>query len=417
MKVQKLRGFLDLIADEASLHSHIRQTVKEAAQNFGCAEIILPVMESSKLFKRCLGDTSDIVTKEMFVIPSKSDKEDDMVLRPEGTAGVVRAFIENGLTKNIPAKFYYEGPNFRYERPQKGRYRQFWQSGVEFLGVDSPLADAEVIALGWQVMQKLGIDEHVQIQLNSLGDEESRNNYRSALVSYFSSHMDKLTEVSKVRLEKNPLRILDSKEEGEQEIIKNAPKMQDYYNKTSKEWFLSVQNYLNSMNVPFVINSQIVRGLDYYNHTSFEFVTEKLGSQGTVLGGGRYDGLVKMLGGADVSGVGFGAGIERIALLCEALNKHVDTKPPVVIIAIGEECELKAASITSELRYNGIYAEQLYSGNMKKKMQRANKMGAKYALILGDDEYKNNKILLKDLDETQQIELNIGDVVQHLKTL
>jgi histidyl-tRNA synthetase len=355
------------------------ETARRITALYGFAEWQTPIFEDTKVFSRTLGETSDVVTKEMYSFEDRGG--DSITLRPEGTAGVARALITNGLTQTLPQKVFYAGPMFRYERPQKGRYRQFHQIGVELLGPATPLADAEVIAAGWQILNALGIAETVELQVNTLGDIASRTAYREALVSYFSQYTGELSEDSKLRLEKNPLRILDSKDEGDKKLVEGAPQMQASLTDEARAFFDSLQNYLSAFGVPFTHNPHIVRGLDYYNHTAFEFVTTALGAQGTVLAGGRYDGLVEQMGGPAVPGVGWAAGIERLSMLISAPPAAA---VPVAVIPMGGDSESQALAILKSLRTAGIAAETGYSGNAKKRLERANKSGAAFAVLVGE---------------------------------
>ncbi|WP_297493304.1 histidine--tRNA ligase, partial [Acidocella sp.] len=314
--LQPVRGTRDLIGDDAARHFHVVETARRIAALYGFAEWQTPIFEDTKVFSRTLGETSDVVTKEMYTFEDRGGES--VTLRPEGTAGVCRALITNGLTQTLPQKVFYTGPMFRYERPQKGRYRQFHQIGIELIGPATPLADAEIIAAGWRILNALGIAEAVELQVNTLGDAASRAAYREALVNYFSRYAGDLSEDSKLRLAKNPLRILDSKDEGDRKLVADAPRMQACLTAEAQGFFASLQEYLATFGVPFIHNPHIVRGLDYYNHTAFEFVTHALGAQGTVLAGGRYDGLVEQMGGPCVPGVGWAAGIERLAMLIAA---------------------------------------------------------------------------------------------------
>jgi histidyl-tRNA synthetase len=378
--LQPVRGTRDLIGDDAARHSHVVETARRITELYGFAEWQTPIFEDTKVFSRTLGETSDVVTKEMYTFEDRGGEK--ITLRPEGTAGVCRALITGGLTQTLPQKVFYTGPMFRYERPQKGRYRQFHQIGVELLGPATPLADAEVIAAGWHILNELGIAETVELQVNTLGDHLSRAAYRARLVEYFSAYAAELSEDSKLRLEKNPLRILDSKDEGDKKLVAGAPQMQDSLTDEARAFFDSLQSYLAAFGVPFIHNPHIVRGLDYYNHTAFEFVTTALGAQGTVLAGGRYDGLVEQMGGPAVPGVGWAAGIERLSMLIAAPPAvHV----PVVVIPMGGDCEAQALEILKMLREQNIAAEIGYSGNAKKRLERANKSGASFAVLVGED--------------------------------
>ena len=392
--LQPVRGTRDLIGDDAARHFHVVETARHITALYGFAEWQTPIFEDTKVFSRTLGETSDVVTKEMYTFDDRGG--DSVTLRPEGTAGVCRALITGGLTQTLPQKVFYAGPMFRYERPQKGRYRQFHQIGVELLGPATPLADAEVIAAGWQILNALNIAESVELQINTLGDIASRTAYREKLVAYFSQYAAELSEDSKLRLEKNPLRILDSKDEGDKKLVAGAPQMQDSLTDEARAFFDSLQNYLTAFGVPFIHNAAIVRGLDYYNHTAFEFVTTALGAQGTVLAGGRYDGLVEQMGGPSVPGVGWAAGIERLSMLISAPPAAI---VPVAVIPMGGDSEGQAIKILHILREQKIAAEIGYSGNAKKRLERANKSGAAFAVLVGED------IKLKNLTTGEQTDV------------
>src|SRR5256714_12228463 len=312
-ELQPARGTQDLLPETMRRHRRVSDTAREQARLYGFAEIATPVFEFTEVFARPIGEHTDIVAKEMYTFNDRGGEE--ITLRPENTAGVVRAVLSNGLTQSTPLKFFYSGPMFRYERPQKGRFRQFHQIGVELLGVAQPQADIEVIALGHRVLKALGIADRVVLELNTLGDPESRSAYRDALVAYFSARVSELSEDSRRRLERNPLRILDSKDPGDQRLAAEAPDFAEYLNEASGEFFTRVRDGLDQLGIADRLNPRLVRGLDYYTHTAFEFVTTDLGAQGTVIGGGRYDGLVELMGGPAMPGVGWAAGIERLALL------------------------------------------------------------------------------------------------------
>jgi histidyl-tRNA synthetase len=392
--LQPVRGTRDLIGDDAARHFHVVETARRITALYGFAEWQTPIFEDTKVFSRTLGETSDVVTKEMYTFDDRGG--DSITLRPEGTAGVCRALITGGLTQTLPQKVFYTGPMFRYERPQKGRYRQFHQIGIELLGPATPLADAEVIAAGWQILRALGIAETVELQVNTLGDAESRTAYREKLVAYFSQYAAELSEDSKLRLEKNPLRILDSKDEGDKKLVEGAPQMQASLTDEARAFFDSLQNHLNRFGVPFIHNPTIVRGLDYYNHTAFEFVTTALGAQGTVLAGGRYDGLVEQMGGPSVPGVGWAAGIERLSML---ISTPPPAAVPVTVIPMGNDSEAQALEILTSLRAQNIAAEIGYSGNAKKRLERANKSGAAFVVLVGED------IKLKNLTTGEQTDV------------
>jgi histidyl-tRNA synthetase len=387
----------------------VASVARNIALRYGLAEISTPVFEFSEVFKRTLGETSDVVTKEMYTFEDRGGSE--ITLRPEGTAGIVRAFISNGLTQNLPCKFFYEGPMFRYERPQKGRLRQFHQFGVEILGVPTPQADVETIALGVHILEELGVADKTVLEINSLGDSESRAAYREALVAYFTGHRDALSEDSRARLERNPLRILDSKDKGDRKLMAEAPNISEYLNDASRAFFDTVLDGLKTLNIDVSVNPRLVRGLDYYCHTAFEFTTEVLGAQGAVIAGGRYDGLVKQMGGPATPGVGWAAGIERLTML---LPQSPEPTRPIAVIPVGEEAQGPAMTIAQTLRENGYVVDVGYSGNLAKRMKRADRMNACAAVILGGDELERNSATLRDLDSGEQSEIPLDDLTDRL---
>ncbi|MGZ3775329.1 MAG: histidine--tRNA ligase [Pseudobdellovibrionaceae bacterium] len=401
-KIQKVRGTRDLLPEENVLFRFVEESAHQKALLYGYGEIETPIFEFSEVFHRTMGETSDVVTKETYDFVDRGG--DQLTLRPEGTAGVARAFISEGMMQNLPLKFYYSGPMFRYERPQKGRYRQFYQLGVECLGYESPLADVETIALAWDLLQKIGISADCTLEINTLGDAESRAAYRDALVAYFSAHKEQLSEDSKMRLEKNPLRILDSKDEGDKKLNANAPKLEQYLNETSQTFFKKVLAGIEKLGIPYKENSHLVRGLDYYCHTVFEFTTAKLGAQGTVLAGGRYDQLIETMGGPKTPGVGWAAGIDRLA---DLTPKHLAVKSEVLIAVIGADDlgEDESIKVAHEIRSRGFKTENFLSGKMGKKMQKANKFGAHYALILGGNEVANKTVTVKNFATGEQSEM------------
>ena len=312
-KLQPVRGTHDILPDAMARHRRVAATARDLAALYGYEQIETPIFEFTEVFKRTLGDTSDIVTKEMYTFTDRSG--DTITLRPEGTAGVARMVISEGLTQSLPLKYFYTGPMFRHERPQKGRLRQFHQVGVELLGVAGPQGDIEVLALGHHFLQALGVGDKTTLEINTLGDVESRAAYRAVLVSYLENYRDKLSEDSRQRLERNPLRVLDSKDEGDKRIVAGAPLFSDYLTEAARAFFADVREGLGRLGIDYRINPRLVRGLDYYCHTAFEFTTEALGAQGTVLAGGRYDGLIGTMGGSATPGVGWAAGIERLSML------------------------------------------------------------------------------------------------------
>ena len=390
--LQPARGTHDVLGEDQRRFHRVAETARRVAATYGFDEWITPIFEDTAVFARTLGETSDVVTKEMYTFDDRGGES--ITLRPEGTAGVCRALVSNGLTQSLPQKIFYAGPMFRYERPQKGRYRQFHQIGAELIGPAEPLADAEIIACGWDILQALGVSDDTVLELNTLGDKESGDAYRTALIAYFTDHKTKLSQDSLTRLDRNPMRILDSKDEADRRIVANAPTIAPYLTKSAAAFYAKLQEHLIRFRVPFVENPRIVRGLDYYGHTAFEFVTSKLGSQGTVMAGGRYDGLVAEMGGPMTPAVGWAAGIERLAMLMQTAPP---APSPVAVIPIGEAAEATAIEILQSLRANGIRAEMAYRGNLKRRMERANKTGARAAVILGDDDIANGVAQVKDL--------------------
>ncbi|RED48064.1 histidine--tRNA ligase [Aestuariispira insulae] len=404
--LQPVRGTYDLLPEAMRAHRHVVDTAAGVTLCYGFEEVATPVFEFTEVFSRTLGDTSDVVTKEMYSFETQGG--DHITLRPENTAGVARAFITNGLAQHAPVKCFYAGPMFRYEKPQKGRQRQFHQIGVELIGAAQPQADVEVIAAGVAVLKSLGIYEETTLELNTLGDPASRTAYRDALVAYFSAHKDKLSEDSLMRLEKNPLRILDSKDPSDRELVKDAPVFGDFLNEESKAFFKAVKDGLDSLGIAYELNPRLVRGLDYYNHTCFEFTTQALGAQGTVMAGGRYDGLIEQMGGQPTPGVGWAAGIERLAMLA---NDTPEAVRPMVIIPLGDAAEIRALTLAEEIRAEGYRVEMAYGGNMKKRMKHANKIDAGIAIIMGDDELAKGVAMVKDLDSGEQEEVPLEQLV------
>jgi histidyl-tRNA synthetase len=396
-ELQPVRGTRDLIGEDQRRHQHVVDTARRIAATYGFDEWATPILEDTRVFSRSLGETSDVVMKEMYSFEDRGG--DSVTLRPEATAGVCRALVSNGLTQSLPQKVFCAGPMFRYERPQKGRYRQFHQIDIELIGPGEPLADAEVIACGWDILQALGVADDTVLELNTLGDRESRSAYREALVGYFTEHQGALSRDSLTRLERNPMRILDSKDEGDRRIVADAPTIQPFLTAPAAAFYAELQARLGRFGVPFRENPRIVRGLDYYDHTAFEFVTTKLGAQGTVLAGGRYDGLVAEMGGPPTPAVGWAAGIERLAMMIGAPQAE---KPSVVVVPLGPRAELQGQAIVAGLRREGVAADMAYRGNMKKRLSRANEAGAAYALIIGDDELERGEAQLKDLATGEQ---------------
>lgn len=400
-----VRGTHDILPDDNRRYRRVEETAYQVAERFGYGEITTPVFEFTEVFSRTLGDTSDIVTKEMYTFEDKGG--DRITLRPEGTAGVARAYISNGLQQNLPLKLFYRGPMFRYERPQKGRWREFRQVGVELMGVDEPTGDIEVISLAYNFLRELGLSDAVTLEINSLGDAETRQAYRETLVGYLSSHGDALSEDSRERLNRNPLRVLDSKDARDREIVADAPVLRDSLNDRSRSFFDEVLAGIESLGIPYTLNPTLVRGLDYYCHTAFEFTTPALGAQSAVLAGGRYDGLVEQMGGPATPGVGWAAGVERLSLLVE------DGEPkrrPIALVPVGDAAGTEMVKIAHGLRAAGFVIEMGYSGNLAKRMKRADRLGAVAALLLGDDELARGTVTLRDMDSGEQSEVPLADI-------
>ena len=417
--IQAIRGMNDYLPTETPLWQWVENKVRSVLSAYGYAEIRMPIVESTPLFARAIGEVTDVVEKEMFTFDDRD--EESLTLRPEGTAGCVRAGIEHGLLYNQEQRLWYMGPMFRYERPQKGRYRQFHQVGVEIFGIPNPEIDAELIALTARLWKDLGIFDHVTLQLNSIGSLEARKNYRQALVDFLQNHIDILDEDSKRRLTTNPLRILDSKDQRVQEVLNDAPKLHDYLDDDSREHFAQLCALLDSLGIQYEINQKLVRGLDYYNKTVFEWVTSALGAQGTVCGGGRYDGLVEQLGGHATSGVGFAMGLERLVLLVQEVNTQI-TLPSAVDIYIvyqGEGTTVAAFNLAEKLRSELPHLRTLLhcsGGNFKKQFKRADKSGAKLALVIGEDEVKNQQVVVKNLlQHSEQAVVALSDIINHIQ--
>ena len=410
-KPQPVRGTQDLFSKEVALHRIIEDIAFKKAIDFGYEEIRTPIFETSSVFHRSLGETSDAVAKETYTFLDRGGEE--LTLRPEGTAGIARAFISNGMMQNLPLKFFYSGPMFRYERPQKGRFRQFHQIGVECLGLESPTSDIECIQLGIEFIKALSIGDLIQVEINSLGDTESRSNHRTALVSYLQNFKSQLSPDSQVRLEKNPLRILDSKDENDRKILKEAPQLQNYLNDSSKAFFEKVIEGLASLGHKVTINSNLVRGLDYYTHTVFEITTTHLGAQSAVLAGGRYNGLVETLGGPPTVGVGWAAGVERLALL-GADRIPVSKKQKVCIVNEVENEWKLSLKIASDLRDKNFCVEIIEGTNLGKMLKKANKLGANWAIIIGSDEISKNEASIKNFSTGNQIRSPFAEIQKHL---
>ncbi len=409
--LQRVRGTQDLLPELSLRFRWIENTAWTLAHNFGYGEIDTPIFEMSEVFHRTLGEASDMVHKETYTFLDRGG--DSITLRPEGTAGIARAFISEGLAQKLPLKLYYSGPMFRYERPQKGRYRQFHQIGVECLGYDTPFSDVEVIQLAFLFLDQLGLMDSCKLLINTLGDSGSRQAYREKLVQYFTNYKEDLSPDSQMRLEKNPLRILDSKDAKDREIIKSCPKMEDSLNPESKAFFDKVLSGLEKSGIAFELDSKLVRGIDYYNHTVFEFVTDQLGAQGTVLAGGRYDGLIQMMGGPSTPGVGWAAGIERLAELL-APEKIPNVTLTAAVIPADEAGELWALQVAQQIRQKGQSCEILWNGNVGKKMKKAAALGAQYALIIGSTEAQAESVTTKNLKTGEQKVFHLNEFLNQL---
>jgi histidyl-tRNA synthetase len=419
-KIQAIRGMHDILPDQTPRWQHVEAVLRRVMGAYGYREIRLPLVEKTELFKRSIGEVTDIVEKEMYTFDDRNG--DSLTLRPEGTAGCLRACLEHGLLHNQVQRIWYTGAMFRHERPQKGRYRQFHQLGVEAYGMAGPDIDAELILLCRRLWRELGIDHKLELQINSLGTADERLAYRAKLVEYFRGHFDTLDEDSQRRLESNPLRILDSKNPDLQEIIAGAPVLTEELNEASKAHFHALRQMLDDANVAYVVNPRLVRGLDYYSRTVFEWVTQELGAQGTVCAGGRYDGLIEQLGGKDSTAVGFALGMERLIDLLDAPERFdAAVDPHAYLIAVGAEAERHVARLAEDLR-DALPALRLQmncgGGGFKSQFKRADKSGARVALILGDDEARDQTISVKPLrGDGEQATLSRTEAIAFLQTL
>jgi len=408
--LQTLRGTKDLLPKEFAVHDHIINKAKNIGKLYGYLPMSTPIIEYTKVFDRSLGETSDVISKEIYSFLDKSDNS--IALRPEFTAGIIRAFISNGLHHNLPLKFFSYGPIFRYDRPMAARQRQFHQLNFEYIGAEGVYADAETIKLAYDILKALGLNDNITLEVSSLGSMESRAKYQEKLVEYFSNYKDRLSQDSLRRLEKNPMRILDSKDENDQAIVSNAPLIEGSYSSEDQKYFSELLKLLDLMNVKYIINPRLVRGLDYYCHTVFEFTTQALGSQSTILAGGRYDGLSKLMGGVNTPAIGFAAGIERLALMREY---DIILPRPVFLLPINDNNIEYSLILADRLRQENIKIILDANGKVGKRIQRANKENAKYAIFIGDDEQINKNLKLKDLDKEEESILEFDTLVQMLK--
>lgn len=419
MRMKAPRGTVDLLPEETRKWQYVESVLKDLCKLYNYEEIRTPVFEHTEVFQRGVGDTTDIVQKEMYTFEDRGGRS--ITLRPEGTAGVVRAYIENKLYGSLiqPTKLYYFAQMFRYERPQHGRMRQLNQFGVEVLGSADPGVDAEVIALAMTAYKKLGL-KSIKLVINSLGDTESRQAHRKALIEHFKPHMDDLCEDCNNRLENNPLRILDCKVDREHEAMKTAPSVLDYLNEESREYFEKVKSYLDAMNIPYTVDPTLVRGLDYYNHTAFEIMSEAegFGAITTLLGGGRYNGLVEQLGGPSTPGIGFGMGLERLMLALEAENitLPVEKELDIFFVTIGDEVQPKAVQLVQQLREEGIAVDKDYQDRkIKGQLKHADRLKAKYVAILGEEELAKNVINVRFMETGEQEEIALDTFIESMK--
>jgi histidyl-tRNA synthetase len=395
--VQPVRGTQSLLGEDADRLAAVVAAFDRVRQLYGFRRVEVPTIEHTSVFARTIGETTDVVSKEMYTFEDRGGES--ITLRPEFTAGICRAYLSEGWQQYAPLKVATHGSAFRYERPQKGRFREFHQLDAEIIGAAEPQADVELLSFGYQLLQELGIADGVTLELNTLGDPETREAWRGALVDYFRAHEEQLSEDSVARLERNPMRILDSKDVSDRAVCVEAPSVDQHLTSEASDFFSAVTEGLDAAGVPWKRNPRLVRGLDYYRHTAFEFVTDRLGAQGTVIAGGRYDGLIEALGGPHTPAVGWAAGIERLGMMIDAPRQEA---PDVVLVPLGERAEAEAQRILAGLRRESVAADMSYRGNMKKRLSRANASGARYALILGDDELDRGEAQLKDLSTGEQ---------------
>ncbi len=421
-KLQAIRGMNDLLPDQSPAWQYVERQLRSLVDRYDYREIRTPIVEQTALFARSIGEATDVVEKEMYTFDDRNGES--LTLRPENTAAVVRAAMEHGLLHNQTQRLWYMGPMFRYERPQKGRYRQFHQIGIEAYGMTGPDIDAEIILLSARLWRQLGMAEHVTLELNSLGSPEARANYRDSLVAYFESHREILDEDSQRRLKTNPLRILDSKNPDMADMLAGAPQLLDHLDEESRVHFEQLKSTLDAAGIGYRINPRLVRGLDYYSRTVFEWTTTALGSQGTVCGGGRYDGLVEQLGGKPTPGVGFAIGLERLMLLLETLDlipEDAKGGADAYLLAMGDAAEREALLLGERLR-DALPALRLQvhcgGGSFKSQIRRADRSGARVALILGEDEIAKGRLTLKPLrDDSEQQTLELDDAIAWLARL
>jgi histidyl-tRNA synthetase len=407
--VQPVLGTHSLLAEDADRLATVIATFDRVRHLFGFKRVEVPTIEPTGVFARTIGETTDVVSKEMYTFDDRSGES--ITLRPEFTAGICRAYLSEGWQQYAPLKVATHGSAFRYERPQKGRFREFHQLDAEIIGAAEPQADVELLSLGYQLLRELGIADGVTLELNTLGDPETREAWRTSLIDYFQGHKAGLSEDSQARLERNPLRILDSKDPRDKAICAGAPSVDEHLSAEAADFFAAVTAGLDDAAVPWKRDPRLVRGLDYYRHTAFEFVTDRLGAQGTVIAGGRYDGLIETLGGPHTPAVGWAAGIERLAMMIDAPPRE---RPGVVIIPLGDRAQAEAQRVLAGLRREGVAADMAYRGNMKRRLSRANDSGAAYALIIGDDELDRGEAQLKNLETGEQRSVSLDLLAQAL---
>ncbi|PMM65772.1 histidine--tRNA ligase [Vibrio splendidus] len=417
--IQAIRGMNDCLPTQSPLWQKVESAVKSVVSAYGYNEVRMPIVEETNLFSRAVGEETDVVSKEMYTFDDRNG--DSLTLRPEGTAGCVRSCIQNSLINRDEQRLWYMGPMFRHERPQKGRYRQFHQCGVEVFGLDGPDVDAELIMMTARLWRELGIDKHVRLELNSIGSQEDRVSYRTALVAFLEQHIDVLDEDCKRRMHTNPLRVLDTKNPDVQAILGDAPRLSEYLGEESKQHFAGLCELLDAVGIEYQVNERLVRGLDYYNRTVFEWITDSLGAQGTVCGGGRYDGLVEQLGGKATNAVGFAMGLERLVLMMETLElTEVRRSVDVYMVAAGEGTMIAGMQLANQLRdtVEGVRVMNHFGGgNFKKQFKRADKVGAVVALVLGENEVADNTVVLKDLVGGEQETVSQAEVAEKVAAL
>jgi histidyl-tRNA synthetase len=407
--LQPIRGTQSLVGEDADRLAAVVAAFDRVRRLFGFRRVEVPTIEQTAVFARSIGETTDVVSKEMYSFEDRGGES--ITLRPEFTAGICRAFLSEGWQQLAPLKVATHGSAFRYERPQKGRFREFHQLDAEIIGAAEPQADVEILSLGYQLLQELGIAEGVTLELNTLGDPESREAWRASLIDYFEEHRADLSEDSQARLKRNPLRILDSKDPRDKAICAEAPSVDQHLTSDAADFFAAVTAGIDACGIPWTRNPRLVRGLDYYRHTAFEFITDRLGAQGTVIAGGRYDGLIESLGGPHTPAVGWAAGIERLAMMIDAPLRD---RPDVVVVPLGDRAQAEAQRVLAGLRREGVAADMAYRGNMKKRMSKANESGAAYALIIGDDELDRGEAQLKNLETGEQRAVSLDLLAQAL---